>query len=253
MVSVSVSKQQQQITSHEQLRSQYLRAKRKGGSKLYITFVNTDVAGHPFDKQSDRDWTEYGVWTDRYQGGWAGGAKSKRSIGLMAKKISIERESSVAKNRTAARMENDTSSPDKSATLDLGGLSDNSRWVSKGTRFDPTHRNEIRKEIHSRGIVNGRSEPKGKCSVRFSDAESVKYFVVGTPVTEWFVPSHTLPNNVPNNRIDGRKLPPLDNIEDAVKNHSCTELISVLESAGSTSDFDVVNTALHAQHEYSKV
>ncbi|CAJ1953610.1 unnamed protein product [Cylindrotheca closterium] len=241
-VAASVSGRRQEISSHEELQKLYIEAKNRQ-SKIRIFFVNTDVFGHRMDMQSDRDWTEYGVWTNRYQGGWAGGAKTKNGVVYMANKLASNRESSAATS-IASRTENDRTPRETSGPESLQLRGDSS------TRKNPPSDPKPQKRLGPCRIKNP-SAPRERRNekVKFSDDKNeVKYFVVGSATDQYHDDSHAISNEM---TIESQPSSPSDVLKDAVTNQRYTKLIEVLET-GAPSAFEDTYRALANHHEYAK-
>jgi hypothetical protein len=252
-VAVRIGGREFPITSHDDLRVQYFRA-RSSGSKLHVTFINSEVATHPFDANADKDWNEYGRWNNRIEGGWAGGTKTKKGIAALQK--------SVQANRNAAHLRNDVptveataNTGETSSSVDTAGaqtIDDTSKvtWVSTTTNISPQHRTLARS---LEGIRKEASGPRGNPkSVKFTTSETTKHFVSGTPAAEWVVPSHTIPRITPAHKHRERELSPEDAVKDAVQKHQYQKLIQVLEDGAST-NYDILKNTLKEQGDVVKV
>jgi hypothetical protein len=249
-VAVRIGVLEYPITSHDDLRVQYFRA-RSSGLKLHVIFINSEVTTRPFDANADKDWSENGRWNNRIERGWAGGAKTKKGIAAQQK--------SVQANRNAAHLSNDVptvefNNGETSSSVDTAGaqtIDDTSEvtWVSTTTKISPQHRTLARS---LEGIRKEASGPRGNPrSVKFTTSETTKHFVFGTPAAEWVVPSHTIPRITPAHKHRERELSPEDAVKDAVQKHQYQKLIQVLEDGAST-NYDVLKN-IKEQHDFVKV
>ncbi|KAL3939387.1 MAG: hypothetical protein SGBAC_005888, partial [Bacillariaceae sp.] len=229
-VAASISGKRQEVSSHEQLTQMYSQA-RKRRSKIHIFFVNTDVFEHPMDMQSDRDWTEYGVWTNRYEGGWAGGAATKNGVAYMTNKLTSERQSAAAANRESLRTENGTSRREKTRPMQKPPV-----WGIGSMRepSDPKPRKRLGP------CIKDPKRPRAPSNVKFSDSNPVRYFLVGSATHQWHDPSQTASDEI---ATGWRPVSPADALKDAVMNHGYTKLIEVLET-GVTSELEVISNML---------
>mmetsp|Transcript_44912 Transcript_44912/g.108527 ORF Transcript_44912/g.108527 Transcript_44912/m.108527 type:complete len:1914 (-) Transcript_44912:641-6382(-) len=241
-VAASISGKRQEVSSHEQLRELYIQAKQRQ-SKIHIVFVNTDVFGHRMDMQSDRDWTEYGVWTNRYEGGWAGGAKTKNGVAYMTKRLASNRESSAATSMRTARTENHANHREKISAPQKSQVRD--KDSTRESSSDPKARKPLIRPSSIREVPSVAREGR---KVKFSDDNSLKYFVVGSATDQWHDPSHTTSDEI---TTESQQLSPADALKDAVTNHPYTKLIEVLET-GVTSEFDITGSALQNHYDYVK-
>lgn len=239
-VAASISGYRQEISSHEELRELYLQAKKRQ-SKIRIFFVNTDVSVHRTDFQSDLDWNEYGKWMNRYEGGWAGGAKTSDGVAFMANKLAIDRESSAATSIETSRTENDSIHRKTSDPQNLQVRGDDN-----STREPPKNSKPSGPCIRRKGT----SAPLERRNVKvmFSDVNPVKYYVVGSAADQWHDP-HAVSSEV---AIESHPLSPSDTLKDAVMNHRYTKLIEILENQ-EESEFEAIWGSFPVHHDYVKV
>lgn len=226
-MAASISGKRQEVSSHEQLTQLYIQA-RKRRSKIHIFFVNTDVFEHPMDMQSDRDWTEYGVWTNRYEGGWAGGATTKNGVAYMTNKLTSERQSAAATSRESLRTENGTSRREKTRAMQKPQMRGNG---SMREPSDPKPRKR-------RGpCIKDPKRHRAPSNVKFSDSNPVRYFLVGSATHQWHDPSQAASDEI---ATGSHPVSPADALKDAVMNHGYRKLIDVLET-GVTSELEVIS------------
>lgn len=215
-----------------------------------MTFINSEVATQPFDANSDQDWTEYGRWNNRIDGGWAGGAKTKKGLAALLKSSQTSRNANRPRNDIPpgadAKKSEEKSTNDENIDSSVVDETAEVTWVSMSTQISPQHRTQRLSLLGIRKDESSRSTGEGK-SVSFTTSETTKHFVPGTAATEWAVPSHVLSRSITcAHHNNEKKLSPEDAVKDAVQRAQCSKLIQVLEEGASTNS-KVMTTMLRAR------